>query len=257
MRLARIAIVTRNARVVGGVETYLDTVLPLLAAMGHDLSLFSEFAGPSNSRAISRPANAPAWSVSEIGAPRALDSLRRWQPDLIYSHGLSDPELEAQTLTLAPAMIFAHDYRAVCISGRKAFAFPAATPCARCLGAGCVLNFYPRRCGGLNPLTMLHDFRRATRRLELLRSARAVLVASRWYARSTRIRNGLSARVAGCAGYPDCSIRTGVPPEPTEVTRRRRSRTASARRRPFHYGCYLPGEWNRSRAEESCSTRSR
>ena len=215
MRLARIAIVTRNARVVGGVETYLDTVLPLLAAMGHDLSLFSESAGPSNSRAISRPANAPAWSVSEIGAPRALDSLHRWRPDLIYSHGLSDPELEAQTLTLAPAMIFAHDYRAVCISGRKAFAVPAATPCARCLGAGCVLNFYPRRCGGLNPLTMLQDFRRATRRLELLRSAPAVLVASR-YMREEHIRNGLPPQLVSCVGYPIVD-RAGVPLEPTEV----------------------------------------
>jgi glycosyltransferase involved in cell wall biosynthesis len=201
VRLARIAIVTRNASVVGGVETYLDTVVPLLGSVGHEVSLFCESAGPSTSRAISRPAHAPAWSMSEMGARQSLDSLRRWQPDLIYSHGLSDLEIEAQTLMLAPAMIFAHDYRAVCISGRKTFAFPVATPCARNLGAGCVLNFYPRRCGGLNPVTMVEDFRQATRRLGLLRSARAVLTASR-YMREEHIRNGLPPQLVRCVGYP-------------------------------------------------------
>ncbi|HEY1851733.1 MAG TPA: glycosyltransferase family 4 protein [Candidatus Binataceae bacterium] len=215
MRLARLAIVTRNARVVGGVETYLDTVVPLLAALGHEISFFCESAGPSTSRTISRPRNAPAWSVNEMGARQSLDSLRRWQPDLIYSHGLSDPEIEAQTLMLAPAMIFAHDYRAACISGRKAFAFPIDMPCTRSLGAGCVLNFYPRRCGGLNPLTMVEDFRQAARRLALLRSARAVLTASS-YMREEHIRNGLSAELVRCVGYPIVD-RTGGPLETTDL----------------------------------------
>ncbi len=254
MRLARIAIVTRNARVVGGVETYLDAVVPLFAAVGHEISFFCESVGPSTSRAISRPTNAPIWSVSEMGTRQSLDSLRRWQPDLIYSHGLSDLELEAQTLMLAPAMIFAHDYRAVCISGRKTFAVPAATPCVRSLGAGCVLNFYPRRCGGLNPLTMLHDFRRATRRLELLRSARAVLTASR-YMREEHIRNGLSPGLVRCVGCPIVD-RVRAPRGKTRKDfQRRRPQVALAGRGPFPCACSLPGEWNRSRVEESYSMR--
>jgi glycosyltransferase involved in cell wall biosynthesis len=215
VRVARIAIVTRNARVVGGVETYLDTVVPMLAAVGHEISLFCESTGPSMLRAISRPTNAPTWSVDEMGVRQSLDSLRRWRPDLIFSHGLSDLEIEAQTLELAPAMIFAHDYRAVCISGRKAFAFPVATPCARSLGAGCVLNFYPRRCGGLNPLTMVEDFRQAARRLALLRSARAVLTASS-YMREEHIRNGLSRESVRWVGCPIVD-RVGAPLETTHV----------------------------------------
>jgi glycosyltransferase involved in cell wall biosynthesis len=197
----RIAIITRNARVVGGVESYLKTAIPLLEATGHEISLFCERDAPSTAQSISCSTNRATWCVTELGVQRAFESLRRWRPELIYSHGLADLETETQVLSLAPAMVFAHDYRAVCISGRKAFALPTTKPCARQLGPGCVMNFYPRRCGGLNPLTMLTDFRRAAQRLALLRSARAVLTASN-YVRAEYVRNGLSPQAVRCVGCP-------------------------------------------------------
>ncbi len=50
----RIAIVNSNARVVGGVESYLDTVIPLLESAGHDLALLCEYDTPPPSRPIRR-----------------------------------------------------------------------------------------------------------------------------------------------------------------------------------------------------------
>jgi len=197
----RIAIVTYSARVAGGVESYLDTVIPLLEAAGHEIALLCEHDVPSTMRPISRSANAPVWTIAEIGAARSRDSLRRWRPDVIYTHGLSDTEFEGCAPSIAPAIAFAHDYRATCISAAKAFAFPAATPCARRLGRGCVANFYPRRCGGLNPLAMLTDFRRAARRLELLRGFRAVLTASE-FVRDEYVRNGLAPAAVRCVRLP-------------------------------------------------------
>jgi glycosyltransferase involved in cell wall biosynthesis len=197
----RIAIVTHSARLAGGVESYLDTAIPLLETVGHEISLLCEADAPSTARAISRAADAPLWCVAQLGARRALESLRQWRPELVYSHGLADEELEAQALTLAPSMVFAHDYRAICVSGSKTFSFPGSTPCVRRLGAGCVANFYPRRCGGLSPLTMLADFRGASRRLAILRSARAVLVASE-FVRAEYLRNGLSPDAVHCVGLP-------------------------------------------------------
>jgi len=197
----RIAIVTCNARIVGGIESYLDTVIPLLESAGHDIAMLCEFDAPGTSTSISRNTEAPLWIVAQEGAAHSLDSLRRWRPDLIYTHGLADTALEARALEIAPAIAYVHDYRATCISGAKAFAFPAATPCARPLGAGCLVNFYPRRCGGLNPLAMLSDFRRAARRLELLRSLRAVLTASE-FVRAEYLRNGLAPEVVRCVGLP-------------------------------------------------------
>ncbi|MBI3759023.1 MAG: glycosyltransferase family 4 protein, partial [Deltaproteobacteria bacterium] len=197
----RIAIVTRNARVVGGVETYLDTVIPLLEAAGHEISILCEHDDQSTAQPITRDASAPVWRIAEMGAQRSLEALRRWQPDLIYSHGVNDLEIEARALALAPAMIFAHDYRAVCISGSKAFASPKTRPCVRPLGMGCLANFYPRRCGGLNPITMFEDYRGAVRRLALLRSVRAVLTGSE-YVRAEYLRNGLAPASVRCVGLP-------------------------------------------------------
>lgn len=205
----RIAIVTHSARMAGGVESYLDAVIPMLEAAGHQISLLCETNSPSNARAISRGADAPVWCVAELGGELAFESLRQWRPEVVYSHGLADDELEARALTLALSIVFAHDYRAICISGSKTFSFPRSTPCVRRFGAGCVSNFYPRRCGGLSPLTMLSDCRGASRRLAMLRSARAVIVASE-YVRGEFLRNGLSPETVHRVGLP--IVNRGVSP---------------------------------------------
>jgi glycosyltransferase involved in cell wall biosynthesis len=211
----RIAILTQSARMAGGVESYLDTIIPMLEAAGHEISLLCEADAPPAARAISRAADAPLWCAAQLGAQRTLELLRQWRPELVYSHGLADAEFEARALTLAPSMVFAHDYRAICVSGSKTFSFPGSTPCTRRLGAGCVANFYPRRCGGLNPLTMLADFRNASRRLATLRNARAVLVASE-YVRTEYLRNGLSPDAVHCVGLPIVD-RGGVRPTTSKI----------------------------------------
>jgi len=197
----RIAIVTCSSRIAGGAESYLDTVIPMLEAAGHEIALLCETDVPSSARAIGLATDAPVWCIAELGAPGALESMRQWRPELVYSQGLVDPELEAQAVAMAPSIVFAHDYRSICVSGSKTLSFPGSTPCTRRLGTGCAVNFYPRRCGGLNPLTLLTDFRDASRRLAMLRKAGAVLVASE-YVRTEYLRNGLSPAVVRCVGLP-------------------------------------------------------
>lgn len=206
----RIAIVTCSSRIAGGAERYLDTVIPMLEAAGHEISLFCETGAPATARAIGLAADAPLWCVADLGAPRALESMRRWRPELVYSQGLIDLELEARTLAMAPSIVFAHDYRSICVSGSKTFSFPASKPCSRRLGAGCAVNFYPRRCGGLNPLTLLTDLGDASRRLAMLRRVGAVLVASE-YVRTEYLRNGLAPATVRCVGLPIVDCR-GVSP---------------------------------------------
>jgi glycosyltransferase involved in cell wall biosynthesis len=197
----RIAIVTCSSHIAGGAESYLDTVVPMLEAASHEIALLCETDAPSSARAIGLATDAPVWCVTEIGVPRALESMRQWRPELVYSQGLVDFELEARALAMAPAIVFAHDYRSICVSGSKTFSFPGSTPCTRHLGAGCGLNFYPRRCGGLSPLKLLTDFRDASGRLATLRRAGAVLVASE-YVRTEYLRNGLSPDAVRCVGLP-------------------------------------------------------
>src|SRR5271163_1274337 len=120
----RIAIVNWSSRRVGGAETYLDRVVGGLRCAGHDTALFSETDQPVDRGPIAMPREAPIWSVSKMGLEAAIDALRTWHPDMIYAHGLTDPTLEARTLQIAPAVLFAHNYYGTCISGAKTFKSP-------------------------------------------------------------------------------------------------------------------------------------
>jgi hypothetical protein len=121
-----------------------------------------------------------------MGVDRALSGLHEWPPDLLFSHGLLDPEIEARTLHIAPAVFLAHAYYGTCISGAKMFKSPTNTPCSRTFGWPCLVNYYPRRCGGWSPITMVRDFRHQGQRLELLSRYKAIVTLSS-HSGSTRV----------------------------------------------------------------------
>ncbi len=174
----RIAVVNWSRRRVGGTESYLGSIIPGLVRRGHSVSLWHEIDRPANREPIELPPGVPSWCVERLGRGRALAALRGWGPELIYTHSLLTPSLEAETLRIAPAVFFAHAYYGTCISGTKTFQRPDVRPCDRRFGPACLAHYYPHRCGGLNPLTMLRLYRLQSRRLELLRRYRAVLTHS-------------------------------------------------------------------------------
>ncbi len=174
----RIAVVNWSNRRVGGVETYLNSVIPQLAERGHSISFLHEINKPIDRERIELPAGTPAWCVDDLGISGALGALRDWRPDLIYTHGLLKPNFEAATIKLAPSVFFAHNYYGTCISGAKTFKSPEVKPCNLQFGAKCLLHYFPHRCGGLNPLTMLNLYHRQSKRLSLLPGYKAIVTHS-------------------------------------------------------------------------------
>jgi glycosyltransferase involved in cell wall biosynthesis len=75
-------------------------------------------------------------------------------------------------------VFFAHDYYGTCISGLKTLTRPVVTPCSRTFGWRCVAEYYPKRCGGLSPVTMVRQFKRQHDRLHLLSRYAAILTHS-------------------------------------------------------------------------------
>ena len=187
----RIAVVNWSIRRVGGVETYLNTIIPELSRAGHEIGFWSEVDGPVDRAQIELPIDAPAWCVSSIGAEPALAALREWRPDVIYSHKLNDPDLESQLLGLAPSVFFAHDYNGTCISGTKTFQFPIVQPCSRRFGWQCLVHYFPHRCGGLSPITMFKLYGLQARRLENLHQYKAIVTHSD-HMLAELIKHGLS-----------------------------------------------------------------
>jgi glycosyltransferase involved in cell wall biosynthesis len=182
----RLLVASHHASHVGGVETYVEAVVPALAASGHDVAVWHEQGGAGDR------AGAPAvrrWFNE--AQPGAVAEIRRWQPDLVFSQGLRSPELERELMTLAPAVTFAHSYLGTCVSGTKMHAFPAPACCTRRFGAACLALYYPRRCGGLSPATAYAMYRRQAARLKLFERYRRILVASRHMA-DEYARHGLA-----------------------------------------------------------------
>src|SRR5215472_15829725 len=179
----RVALANCRRSVVGGIESYIKGVAPSLEAAGIELALLSEVESATDRERIELSHGAPTWCVSEIGEQAALEAMRAWRPDLVYVHMLESPALESRLLEVAPALLFAHGYHGMCISGEKTFRFPDVRPCGRRFGWECIPHFYPRRCGGLSPITMWRDYLKQSARHSLLQKYSAVATASEYMRR--------------------------------------------------------------------------
>jgi glycosyltransferase involved in cell wall biosynthesis len=182
----RVLIATQHLGIVGGVETYLRAVLPRLAASGFELAVLAEHGRPTDEVLAYCP-GVPVWK----GDRPALAEVDRWRPDVVYAHGLGDPRFELALAERFPTVFFAHNYHGTCVSGTKCHTRPGYESCGRALGLGCLAAYFPRGCGGRNPLTMLGLYRTQRRRNRVLGSYRAVLVASRHMADEYR-RHGVA-----------------------------------------------------------------
>ena len=103
----RIAVANSHHACIGGAETYLEAVIPALAAAGHQIAFFSELASPPGAQPIRLPQAAPSWCTSEAGMSAAFAALAAWHPDVIYAHGMNDLPVAARIVETAPAVLFA------------------------------------------------------------------------------------------------------------------------------------------------------
>lgn len=189
----RIAFAAHRASRIGGVESYLATIVPSLRNAGHDVACWFETDDITRESILAGEPGIKVWTAGDRHDD-AVRSLRAWAPDVLYVHGLTSPVRERELLTLAPAVCFAHSYYGTCVSGSKMHLFPAPRPCARTFGYECLAQYYPRRCGGLSPVTMLHQFRLQRDRLQLLTLYDRIVVASRHMAEEYT-RHGLAEKV--------------------------------------------------------------
>jgi glycosyltransferase involved in cell wall biosynthesis len=175
----RILIASSHRNLVGGVEKYLQAILPPLALRGHELALLYEYRFDPGMERIDPPEiEIPSIGIHEAGEEAGLRFLREWKPDVVYSQGLEATRVQSALLSEYPTVFYAHNYVGTCASGEKCHAFPNPQPCDRRFGPACLVLYYPRRCGGLHPGTALKMYRRAAERNAQLPRFAAVLVAS-------------------------------------------------------------------------------
>jgi glycosyltransferase involved in cell wall biosynthesis len=173
----RVLVASWTTRHAGGVESYLEKVIPAMRAAGLDVALFHEVDFPVD-RARIAIGDVPLFTVASNGVDAVMPALRAWKPDVVYLHGLRDPHTTERLMTLAPTVTFIHTYLGTCVSGTKTHTRPYPIPCTKRFGAMCLVHYFPRGCGGNSPLTMWRLYRREGQQLAALRRQHAVITHS-------------------------------------------------------------------------------
>lgn len=185
----RILIATNHSVIVGGIETYLREIVPALRARGHAVALLTSAGGGDAGERVA-PDDVPAWHLAGEDRAAAYRAVEGWRPDVAFQHGMASPDDEAAVLERFPTVLFAHGHAATCVSGSRTHMFPSPRPCDKSFGPGCLVHYFPHRCGGLSPVTMLRLYRHARSRNAALGRYAAVAAASRYMIDEYR-RNGV------------------------------------------------------------------
>jgi glycosyltransferase involved in cell wall biosynthesis len=212
----RILVVNDGLSDVGGVQSYLDCVLPGLVARKHTVAIVhcSDSGGPEV-RAVNRQFES-FWFRDDRRSD--LASIRAWAPDVCFSHNVNDLTLEQALLDSFPVVKFMHGYFGTCVGGQKMHAFPAPVPCERAFGPACLALYLPRHCCRWDPTTLVTYWRWASVQNRLLASYRTIVVASR-HMRAEFERNGVDAcRVVVNPLFPTIQPCREVFPAPSEPT---------------------------------------
>ncbi len=185
----------------------MSRLLPAMHRAGVSIAFWHEVDTPGDRSRIEVPSGVRDICAAEQGLDKSLQQLRDWKPDVLYVQGVSDVQVEAKLLDIAPAVLFLHTYIGTCISGTKTFSRPTSVPCARTFGLACLVHYFPHGCGGNDPRTMWRLFGMQSERLRLLHRYAAILTHSD-HMRDEMKRHGLSAHVVP---YP-CDVSPGMSP---------------------------------------------
>lgn len=198
----RVAVASWTIRRAGGVESYLEQIIPAMRAAGADVSFFHEVDRPSD-RAHIDIGDVPLFSAAARGVDAAAADLQAWKPDVMYMNGLRDPHTYERLTALAPSVSFIHAYFGTCISGSKTHTRPYDIPCEKRFGPMCLVHYFPRGCGGRSPVTMWQLYRREVRQLATLQRQNAVITHSAHMQRELAA-HGVTSDVIPYAPYAAC-----------------------------------------------------
>src|SRR5688572_28363838 len=129
----RILISKDHLGIIGGAETHLRALLPLLQTRGHELGVVYESGGaPGKASILDRMDGEFAkWCATGKSPLDVVREVGVWHPDVVYNHGLLSPQVEFAMAEAFPAVLFAHGYHGTCVSGNKRFSRPAMIGCQR------------------------------------------------------------------------------------------------------------------------------
>lgn len=178
---------------IGGIETYVLELLPLLEERGHRNCLVYRQPHP---RTPSDPGknvfHVPVSQDVRDDHQKILNLVQEKAPDVVFLHDVYDPHLIKKIDHLVPTVGYVHIFYPVCPGLGKLFKV-GDRACTRPYGLGCIPQIYLRRCASArHPMSVLKIMKTTGDYLEAYRSLPRILVASN-YMRDLLIQNGIKA----------------------------------------------------------------
>ncbi|HWJ57753.1 MAG TPA: glycosyltransferase, partial [Vicinamibacterales bacterium] len=180
--MMRILVANEALRGGGGVETYLAAVVPALRSAGHEVGILHD--NPLAEQGPQSIAPGDVWrvGVSDEGIDEAFARVRTFAPDVCFSNNMRRLEIDRRLVAQWPVVKMMHGHFGTCVSGQKAFAFPAVVPCGRSFGPACLGYYLPRRCGEARPLQIVRQYKWGLSQRSLFTQYSRIVVASRFMA---------------------------------------------------------------------------
>ena len=177
---------------IGGIETYIIDLLPLLEEKGIENVLIHRKEHPNSSKPLkSKVVLVPAEAPKEIQRKSIEEIVQLERPDLIYLHDVYDPDLMNFIRGKAPTIGYVHIFYPVCPGLGKLFR-KGDQICPRPYGIGCVPMIYLRKCSSARrPISVFQIMQTTKKYLRVYKLLDRVLVASR-YMKDLMILNGIS-----------------------------------------------------------------
>jgi glycosyltransferase involved in cell wall biosynthesis len=166
---------------IGGVETYLLDLIPLLAQRGHQNVVIYREKHPRMAAQHGLPLyHVPHEQAVAAAQAEITDIVRREKPNLIYLHMVNEPAIIKRVAELAPTVSYIHIFYPVCPGLAKYFR-RGDKICTRPFGLGCLPMIYWRRCASArHPLSVYGIMRDTRQHLVAYHSLRRTIVASRY-----------------------------------------------------------------------------
>ncbi len=159
--MIRILHLNDHLAAVGGVETYLLGLIPLLEAEGNEVHVGYASGQGGLFRHEKQIPLLASIRFEDIGPCREAVAawIRETQPDVIHLHGIQNLGAIQAAVASGRAILHGHDYRPICPASNFFFK-RSKTICQRTCGPGCFAVTALRHCLTPRPLPALYFYRR-------------------------------------------------------------------------------------------------
>ncbi|MGD2157645.1 MAG: glycosyltransferase family 4 protein [Anaerolineales bacterium] len=186
--------ITETLTPIGGVETYLIDLLPLLEERGHkNVVVYRKQTPRTPSINTLSTYHVPFTNYPENERAKIKGIIQTEKPSIIYLHTVSDPRVIELANSLAPTIGYIHIFYPVCPGLAKLHRIGDQI-CTRPFGLGCVPMIYLRRCASARHPRSVYRIMQSTRRyLDAYRALPCIIVASK-YMKALMIQNGVDEK---------------------------------------------------------------